>query len=59
MKYNELIKDSGIGDKNSQDIIKEYLAYSPANLNRSLIRRNSQFKYRKSLCRNPKMKKNP
>ena len=25
MKYNELIRESGIGDKSSQDIIKEYL----------------------------------
>ena len=41
MKYNELIIDSGIGDKNSQDIIKEYLANAPATLKRTLIRRNN------------------
>ena len=49
MKYNELIIDSGIGDKNSQDIIKEYLANAPATLKRTLIRKNSQYKYAKSI----------
>ena len=49
MRYNELIIFSGIGDKSSQDIIKEYLANVPANVKRTLIRRYSQFKYAKSI----------
>ena len=49
MKYIELMIDSGIGDKNSQDIIKECLENAPAILKRTLIRRNSQFKYAKSI----------
>ena len=45
MKYNELIRKSGIGYKSSQDIIKEYLASISVNLKRTSTRRNNQFKY--------------
>ena len=49
MKYNELIRESGIGYKSSQDIIKEYLASISVNLKRTSTRRNNQFKYAKSI----------
>ena len=49
MKYNLLIRESGIGYKSSQDIIKEYLASISVNLKRTSTRRNNQFKYAKSI----------
>ena len=44
-----MIRESGIGYKSSQDIIKEYLASISVNLKRTSTRRNNQFKYAKSI----------
>ena len=44
-----MIRESGIGYKSSQDIIKEYLASISVNLKRTSNQRNNQFKYAKSI----------
>ena len=41
MKYNDLIRESRIGDKCSQDIIKEYLASISFTLKRTSTWRNN------------------